>query len=87
MGLRRVKKRIGIGIRLAIMVAVLMILSTGSFILVSLNQRRATMKMFVQSSAHMGRSLERILRLSMLENRQDEIESAIRHISMEEMIG
>lgn len=83
----RAKRRVGIGIRLAIMVAVLMIVAPGSFTAFSLvSQRREVMDMFVSSSLHMGRSLERILRLSMLENRRDEIESAIRQIAMEDVI-
>lgn len=84
--LLQAKRRVGIGIRLAIMVAVLMILSTGSFMLFSLNQQRATKEMLVHGSAHMARSLEQILRLSMLENRRDEIESAIRNIASEDTI-
>jgi len=84
----RAKKRIGIGIRLAIMVAALMLMATGSFTVLSLlSQRRMAMRMFAQSSLQMGRSLERILRLSMLENRRDEIELAIRQIAMENMIA
>jgi two-component system NtrC family sensor kinase len=84
--LLKVKRRIGIGIRLALMVAVLMILSTGSFMLFSLNQQRATKGILVHSSAHMARSLEQILRLSMLENRRDEIESAVINIAEDETI-
>jgi two-component system NtrC family sensor kinase len=68
------------------MVAVLMIFSTGSFMLFSLNQQRTTKEILVHSSAHMARSLEQILRLSMLENRRDEIESAIRNIAAEDTI-
>jgi two-component system NtrC family sensor kinase len=68
------------------MVAVLMILSTGSFMLFSLGQQRATKEILVHSSAHMARSLEQILRLSMLENRRDEIKSAIRDIAAEDTI-
>ncbi len=84
MKLLRAKKRVGIGIRLGIMVAVLIILSTGFFAIFSLtSQRRAAIDMFVGSSLDMARSLERILRFSMLENRRDEIGAAIKQIATE----
>jgi two-component system NtrC family sensor kinase len=88
MKLLKLKKRIGIGIRLAIMVAVLIVLSTGAFTIFSLfTQRREAMGLFRHSSINMCKSLERILRFSMLENRRDEIQSAIAQISQEEDIG
>ncbi len=87
MELLQAKRRIGIGIRLAIMVAVLMVLAPGSFTAISLvSQRREAMDMFFNSSMHMGRSLKRISRFSMLENRRDEIDLAIKQISIEEAI-
>jgi two-component system NtrC family sensor kinase len=85
--LLQAKKRVGIGIRLAIMLAVLVIVSTGLFTAVSfITQRREVRNMFVHSSLNMTRSLERILRFSMLENRRGEIESAIERIASEEDI-
>lgn len=85
--LLEIKKRIGIGVRLAIMVAVLMTLFPGSFTIFSVISRRSeAMEMFVNSSMNMGRSLERILRLSMLENRRDAIEVAVKDIAREEAI-
>jgi len=85
--LLQAKKRVGIGVRLAIMMAVLMILSTGSFVAFSLiTQQHEIMDMFVHSSLNMTRSLERILRFSMLENRREEINSAIRKIASEKDI-
>ncbi len=87
MRLLQAKKRVGIGVRLAIMMAGLMILSTGSFVAFSLiTQRHETMDMFTQSSLSMTQSLERILRFSMLENRREEIESAIKKIGSEKDI-
>ncbi|RJP23229.1 MAG: HAMP domain-containing protein [Candidatus Abyssobacteria bacterium SURF_5] len=87
MKLLKLKKRIGIGVRLAIMVAVLIVLSTGSFAFFSLmKQRSEAMELFVHNSINMCRSLERILRFSMLENRRDEIQAAIQQIAKEDDI-
>lgn len=81
------KKRIGIGVRLAIMIATLLVLATGSFTFLSLmSQRRNAMDLFMNNSFHMGRSLERLLRLSMLENRRSEIDLAIQQMAMEDII-
>ncbi|RJP67674.1 MAG: sensor histidine kinase [Candidatus Abyssobacteria bacterium SURF_17] len=81
------KKRVGIGVRLAIMMAALLVLSTGLFAFLSLmSQKREAIMMFVSSSLNMCRSFERILRISMLENRRDEIQSAIQQIAMEDVI-
>jgi two-component system NtrC family sensor kinase len=82
MKLLKLKKRIGIGVRLAIMVAVLIVLSTGAFTFFSImKQRREAMDLFVSSSVNMCTSLERILRFSMVENRRHEIQSAIRQMA------
>lgn len=87
MELLRAKKRIGIGVRLAIMIAGLILLSTGAFAVLSLmSQRNEAMETFIHSSLNMCRSLERILRFSMLENRREEIKSAIRQIAAEQDI-
>lgn len=87
MNLLQVKRRVGIGVRLAIMIAVLIVLTTGSFAHFSLmSQRRQAMDTFVKSSLEMCRSLERILRFSMLENRRTEIESAIKQMAAESPI-
>ena len=87
MKLLQAKRRIGIGVRLAIMIAVLLVLTTGSFALLSLrSQSRQAIDTYVESSLAMGRSLERILRFSMLENRRDEIESAIKQMATERSI-
>jgi two-component system NtrC family sensor kinase len=87
LGILQAKKRIGIGIRLAFMVAALLILSTGFFVAFSLiTQRREIINMFAHNTLNMTRSLERILRFSMLENRRGEIESAIKQIGAEEDI-
>jgi two-component system NtrC family sensor kinase len=81
------KKKISIGVRLAVMVAALLILSSGSFAILSLmSQRREAMDMFVRSSINMSRSLERTLRFSMLENRREEIGLAVKQIGVEETI-
>ncbi len=83
----RAKKRIGIGVRLAVMIAVLLVLTTGSFAVFSLmSQRREALDVFVDSSINMCKSLERTLRFSMLENRRDEIDSAIKQIVEEDVI-
>jgi two-component system NtrC family sensor kinase len=80
----RIKKRIGIGIRLAIMVAALLLASSGSFTILSLmSQRKESMDIFVRASLNMCKSLERVLHYSMLENRRGEIESAIRQLVTE----
>lgn len=87
MKLLKLKKRVGIGVRLAIMVAALIVLSTGAFAVVSLaKQRKESMDLFVHSSINMCKSLERILRFSMVENRRSEIQSAIQQIAEEEDI-
>ena len=87
MNLLQAKKRVGIGVRLAIMIAVLLVLTTGSFALFSLmSQRRQAMDTFANGSLEMCRSLERILRFSMLENRRSEIESAIKQMAAESSI-
>ncbi len=84
MKLLRIKKRIGIGVRLAVMVAVLLVVSSGSFTVLSLmSQRREAMDIFVRTCLDLCRSLERILHYSMLENRRNEIGSAIMQVATE----
>ncbi len=88
MKILKMKKRIGIGVRLAIMVAVLIVLATGSFAVISqLRQRQEAMAFFLHSSQNLCKGLERILRFSMLENRRQEIESAIHQIAEDEDIA
>ncbi|GAB4349374.1 MAG: ATP-binding protein [Candidatus Abyssubacteria bacterium] len=86
--LLRAKKRIGIGVRLAVMIAVLLVVTTGSFAVLSMmSQRREALHVFVESSINMCKSLERTLRFSMLENRREEIDSAIKQIAEEDIIS
>lgn len=66
------------------MIAMLLLVSTASFAVLSLiNQRRGTMDVFVRTCFHTCKSLERVLRFSMLENRRSEIELAMKQIIME----
>lgn len=81
------RERIGIGLRLAIMVFGLLIVALGIFAALSyIVQRRQAMDLFVENSSNMARAGERNLRFCMLANCREEIGAAIEQIGEDELV-
>jgi hypothetical protein len=74
--------KVSLGIRLAILSAVILILSTAIFVLISIkSQRQNAIKLVQTNTTNLGQSFERILRFSMQEYQREEIENAVLELS------
>jgi two-component system NtrC family sensor kinase len=78
---------ISIGIRLAILSAVILLLTIAIFVFISITtQRQNAIKLIHSNTTNLGQSFERILRFSMQEYHREEIENAIKGLTKTENI-